>query len=293
MTELREVIERQFRAHGLLPDAENENSTETQTATVAASSAPAEVAEITPPEYPEELASDFKNLPQKWQDFLCGREIEYKNKIAEYNAKLDAYGVLETLFGNRRGRLKEKGVETITQWLQGLAWLDEAMDNNPTETLCAVASVYGVDLHTAGQRQTAIPPIIVERICQLERDYRNLTSYLQETQNRNFNNTLNAFSRQTDRDGNLLHPYFEQVKREICGLLQNGTDFDMETAYQNALWLNPTVRKELIKKQFDSEAKAAEKSQKAVFAVKGKAENPERELTLRETIAKNMAKYVD
>ena len=294
MSELREEIERQFKAHGLLSDAENKDfSPKTTTDVTTETSALVEAVGKIPPTYPEEFASDFKNLPQKWQDFLCEREAENKNKIAEYVAKLDAYGVLETLFGNRSTRLKEKGVSTITQWLQGLAWLDEAMDVNPVATLGAIASVYGVDLHAAEQRQEAVPPAVIARVCQLERNYHDLTSYLHETQNRNFQNALNAFGRQTDRDGNLLHPYFEQVRQEICDLLNCKTNCDLETAYAKALWLNPSVRKELIQKQIDSEADAAEKSKQAVFAVKGKAEHPERVLTLRETIAKNMAKYVD
>lgn len=293
MSELREVIERQFKAHGLLSDAENKELSPETPAVESAETSTKETAVSTPPEYPEEFASEFKNLPQKWQDFLCEREAENKKQIAEYRTKLDAYNVVETLFGNRRGRLAEKGVQTVSQWLQGLAWLDTAMDINPAETLAAVAVVYGVDLNTAKQAQTAASPAIMARVCQLERSYNDLTSYLREMQNRNFNNTLSAFGRQTDREGNLLHPYFEQVKQSICDLLKSGTVEDIEAAYQSALWLDPSVRKELVQKQIDSEAEAAATSQKAVFALKGKAEKPERELTLRETIAKNMAKYVD
>ncbi|MBR6355687.1 MAG: hypothetical protein IKR92_02425 [Alphaproteobacteria bacterium] len=293
MSELREVIERQFKAHGLLSDAENENlSPETPVAEAVASSTEEKTA-CTPPEYPEEFASEFKNLPQKWQDFLCEREAENKKQITEYQAKLDAYNVVETLFGNRRDRLAQKGIKTFSQWLQGLAWLDAEMDARPAETLAAIAVVYGVDLRAAQQAQPAINPAIMARVCQLERNYNDLTSYLREMQNRNFNNTLNAFGRQTDREGNLLHPHFEQVKASICDLLKSGAVADIEAAYQSALWLNPSVRKELVQKQIDSEAKAAETAKKAVFALKGKAEKPERELTLRETIAKNMAKYVD
>ncbi len=293
MSELREVIERQFRAHGLLSDAANEEKvTETQETETNEESSENSVVTV-PSGYPEEFASEFKNLPLKWQDFLCEREAENKQKIAQYCAKLNAYGLVETLFGNRRDRLAAKGVETIGQWLQGLAWLDAAMDENPAATLAAVATVYGVDLQSARQKQAEINPAIMARVCKLERSYGDLTAYLREMQNRNFDGTLNAFGRQTDREGNLLHPYFEDVKQCICDLLKSGAVADIEEAYQNALWLNPSVRKELVQKHIDSEAKAAEIAKKAAFTIKGKAEKPERELTLRETIAKNMAKYVD
>ncbi len=290
MSELRDVIERQFKAHGLLSDAENEK-TPKETPAAGTNEDSSDVS--APPGYPEEYASEFKNLPQKWQDFLYEREAENKQKIAECSARLDAYNLVETLFGNRRDRLAAKGVETIGQWLYGLAWLDAAMDENPAATLAAVATVYGVDLRAARQKQSEINPAVMARVCKLERSYNDLTAYLREMQNRNFDGTLNAFGRQTDSEGNLLHPHFETVKQCICDLLKSGAVADIEEAYQSALWLNPSVRSELVQKHIDSEAKAAEKAQKAAFAIKGKAEKPERELTLRETIAKNMAKYVD
>lgn len=296
MSELREVIERQFKAHGLLEDSA-ENTTENSDAKteVAASLPKTEtVTAITAPSgYTEEFASAFKDLPQEWQIFLCEREAENKEQIAKNQAKIDAYNVLETLFGARRDRLAAKGVETVSQWLEGLAWLDEAMDENPANTLAAVAAVYGVDLRSSQQAQSALSPAIMARVCKLERSYNDLTSYLREMQNRNFDNTLNAFGRQTDREGNLLHPHFEDVKQSICDLLKSGAIADIEEAYKSALWLNPAVRQELMQQHIDSAAKAAEQSKKAVFGLKGKAEKPERELTLRETIAKNMAKYVD
>ena len=131
MSELREVIERQFKAHGLLEDsAENkEENSEDKAATVTPSPATAVGVSITAPSgYTEKFASAFKDLPQEWQIFLCEREAENKEQIAKNQAKIDAYNVLETLFGARRDRLAAKGVETVSQWLEGLAWLDEEMD---------------------------------------------------------------------------------------------------------------------------------------------------------------------
>lgn len=248
--------------------------------------------ELTPPNYDDEFIAEFKNLPEKWQIFLCKRESENTKKIADYCARLDAYKIVETLFGNNRDRLSERGFKTIAQWLQGLAWLDMAMDENPAATIAAVATVYGVDLPLSKQG-VAISPDLISRICRLERNYRDLTSYLHQSQNHSFNEALYAFSRQTDKEGNLLHPYFEKVKQEICELLKSGAVLDFETAYEHALWLNPSIRKELVQKHIDSEVKEAQKAKQAVFAVKGRAEKPVRELTLRETIAKNMAKYKD
>ncbi len=288
MSELRDEIEHQFRAHTPTADsAENITPEKTPPEDGVA------VVIAAPSGYTEKFASEFKNLPHEWQVFLCERETENKNKINDCRAKLAAYDFLEFLFGNEPERFKRRGFNSVQEWLHGLAWLDQAMDENPAQTIAAVAAVYGVPLGDLRRALPSVSPDMMARICQLERGYHDLSSCLQEMQHSNFYGTLNAFGRQTDREGNLLHPYFEQVKREICGLLKNGTATDIEEAYQSALWLNPSVRSELIKQQINSEAKAAEQAKKAVFAIKGKAEQPERELTLRETIAKNMAKYVD
>lgn len=295
MSELREELERQFQAHGL---AQPENETDGGAVDSGCATPPeneppaAEATAVTvcvaPSGYQEKFASEFKNLPQEWQVFLCEREAENEKKINDYCQKLDAYNFLEFLFGHGRENFVRRGFHSIQEWLQGLAWLDAAMDENPAATLQAMAVVYGVDLgsSSAGAR---ISPEMVARVCKLERGYHDLTSYLQQEQNRNLMHLLLMFGHQTDPQGNLLHPYFEEVKDQVLGLLESGLSSDIEAAYQSALWLKPAVREELIQKQISLQAAEAEKAKKAAFAVKGKSEVPARELTLRETLEKNMA----
>jgi hypothetical protein len=289
MSELRDEIERQFKAHGLIPDeAENETNSiaaetppeEIPTETVAA------VAVTVPEGYTEKFASEFKNLPQEWQVFLCEREAENKKKINDYR---DAYGFLEFLFGAESERFNRRGFHTVQEWLQGLAWLDAAMEENPAATLVAIANVYGVPLGELPRAASEVSPEMLARIGQLERGYHHLTSYLQHEQQRNLIQALQMFGRQTDSEGNLLHPYFNEVCGQIVGLLNCGMAQNIDDAYQSAVWLQPTVRNELIQKQISSRAQEAEKAKKAAFALKGKAEVPTRELTLRETLEKNMA----
>ena len=64
-------------------------------------------------------------------------------------------------------------------------------------------------------------------------------------------------------------------------------------AYEKALWLNPEVRNELISKTINTKAADAQKAKDAAFLPKGKAKEPQKELTLREEIAKNMAAFLD
>ncbi len=295
MSELRDEIERQFKAHGLVPnEAENETNSfpvETPPEEIPAETAAA-MAVTVPSGYTEKFASEFKNLPQEWQVFLCEREAENEKKINDCKAKSDAYNFLEFLFGAESERFNKRGFHSVQEWLQGLAWLDAAMEENPAATLAAVASVYGVPFNALSQAVSSVSPEMMARVCKLERGYHDLTSYLQQEQNRNLMTALLMFGRQTDQDGNLLHPYFNEVRAQIVGLLNCGLANNIDDAYQSAIWLQPAVRDELIKKRINSQAQEAEKAKKAAFTLKGKAEKPTRELTLRETLEKNMAALI-
>jgi len=291
MSELRDEIKRQFEAHGLIEKGA-ENETENKEAETPGEETPTETATIVitaPSGYTEKFASEFKNLPQEWQVFLCEREAENEKVINDYRARADAYNFLEFMFGADTERFNRRGFRTVQEWLQGLAWLDAAMDENPAATIAAVAAVYGVPLGELSRAMPAVSPEMLARISKLERGYHDLTFYLQQEQNRNLMQALLMFGRQTDSEGNLLHPYFDKVSEQIVGLLNCGLAHDIDDAYQSAVWLQPAIRSELIQKQISSQAQEAEKAKKAAFAPKGKSEVPARELTLRETLEKNMA----
>ncbi|MBP5215822.1 MAG: hypothetical protein J6039_04615 [Alphaproteobacteria bacterium] len=300
MSELRKEIERQFKAKGLLPDnAENEAISGETEMTVAEAPIfePSEEVPATvitaPPGYQEKFAIDFKNLPQEWQIFLCEREADNEGKLKECLTKLEAYAPLEEIFASNKTRLENEGFQKIQDWLAGLAWVDEALAVNPAATIQALAVVYGVKADVKEKVDNGITAETIARLCRLERNYHDLTSYIQEQQTRKLWEILEMFGRQTDADGNLLHPYFEDVKEQLIGLLNSGEAQDITSAYDNALWLNPQIREKLIEQKISDRAAEAEKAKKAAFNAKGKTEMPQRELTLREEIAKNMAAFMD
>lgn len=296
MTELREELERQFKAYGLLnPQPENEatKNPEMQVVeTVAVETVPVEqaTAEITAPVgYDEKFASDFKNLPVEWQDFLCRREAEQEQKLNECNERLSGYQSLEKQFEQDRERLYVRGFQKVQDWLKALVDVDEALDSNPAETVQAIAAVYGVPVNVPQRCGVPVSPEMVARLCNLERSYHNLTEYLQGLQKQRLIDSIRMYGRQTDADGKVLHPHFDEVKNDVFGLLSCGLVDDVDEAYQQALWLNPKVRTELIAQHINSKTIEAEKAKKAAFAPKGKTQAPQRALTLREELEKNMA----
>lgn len=302
MSDLRKEIEHQFKLHGLLDDEEQNEVYDSPQVEASASELPQDEPEeevtiietiVAPKSYHEKFASDFKNLPHEWQVFLSEHETQNDEKYKELSERLQEYGQLEALFDANRLRLHEKGFQKLQDWLAGLAWVDQQLDTRPEDTVRAIAAVYGVKLGGENSKQDRVSTEAVMRLTNLEKSFHEITSYLDELQNQRLSDILYMFGRQTDAEGNLLHPYFDAVKDQVLGLLSSGAVRNVDDAYENALWLNPQVRNELIEKQISSKAAEAEKAQKAAFAPKGKSEAPSRPLTLREEIEKNMAAFMD
>ena len=301
MNDLRKEIERQFKAHGLIDDQAENKASDASPEKVAPSEPPISPIEETavvqvllaPESYQEKFASDFKNLPHEWQVFLIEHENQNNEKYKQASDSLQAYKTLEVMYDNNRLRLEEQGFNKIQDWLEGLVWVDQELARRPEQTIRAIAQVYGVKPDGKEHKSEAISAQTVARLSNLEKNFHEMASYLNSLQIRRLDDLLQMFARQTDADGNALHPYFESVKDQVRGLLASGTLQSVEDAYESALWLNPQIRAELIAKQISSQAAEAQQAQKAAFAPKGKSEAPERPLTLREELEKNMAAFMD
>ncbi len=302
MNDLRKEIEQQFAAAGLLDDkpavTEAEATPDTLVAAPddAASAAQPDdeaAAIVVPSSFTAEFAADFKNLSPQWQQFLCAHEAENDAKINSYADKLKGYDWVERLFDLHAARLEKAGIHEFAHWLSALAEIDAAISDHPAETLQAIAACYGVKITTTPKADDTLTHEVIGRLCALERHYRAMQDYLHQEKNQRLVDILRMFGKATDADGNPTHPYFDAVKQQVFDLLQSGAATDVSEAYQQALWLNPAVREKLIEQEINTRAAEAERSKQAAFAPKGKAEAPDRELTLREEIEKNMAALMD
>lgn len=264
MSELRDEIERNFRAYGLLDDETKEGSA---TAEETVASAPEEV--LPPQDYAQPFAEDFKNLSPAWQNYLLQREA-YRSEQDKYlSGLLSEYDVLRQLFQAESLRLRADGINKMIDWFAGLAEIDRQLHNSPVETIMALAKVYGVEL---GSLSTADPQLTAEvskRLRRLEDNYHDLTNHLEELQIQKLADVIRIFGQEKDARGNIIHPYFDEVKDQIFDLLNVGLAEDVLEAYNKALWLNPHIREELIKQKINSQAADAKKAQKAAFAPKG------------------------
>ena len=285
MNDLRKEIERQFKAFGLYePDEKTAEPalSEEEALPVAA-----------PADFKPEYAAAFGELSPKWQKYLSKREEKLKAERQELSAKIGLLDSLKNLDGEFQKRKAENNIHSLREWLEGLAFIDEQMHHRPVETLSAIAQVFNVKAQFSETPQAETTDRILKRLSELDSSFHSLRDYLQQRQSADFNSQLQTFGTQKDENGRRLYPYFETVYNQMRSLLQSGLAAGFEDSYKKAVWLNADVRKELIAKQISSDAEDAQKAQKAAFSPKGKAKAPERPLTLREEIEKNMAAFMD
>lgn len=290
MNDLRKELERQFKTFGFYEPnektvetiSENDTAAETERKPLAA-----------PGDFDPEYAAAFGELSPKWQNYLCKRDEKLKAERKEISAKLALLNSLNGFDDVFQKRRLNDGISSFQEWLEGLVYVDEQIHSRPAKTLEALAKVFHVNAQFSEIPQTEFSNRILNRLAELDASFHNLKDYLQQRQNGDFNSRLQAFGAQKDENGRSLYPYFEAVYNQMRALLQGGLAASFEDAYKQAVWLDADIRKELIAKKINSDAGEAQKAQKATFSPKGKAKAPERPLTLREEIEKNMAAFLD
>ena len=287
MSKLREEIERRLAQTDLFKEKSKADD-----ATENASAAPeneAPVEEVHAPYDDVKFAADFVNLSPEWQSFLQAREAEVNRVLAACADRLSKYAAVERLYQAHCARTHQQGAQKLEEWLSGIKQIDASLQVNPMETLCAIALCYGIALRSKTPINGALTREIVGRLCELERSYFGLKDAMQQQHAQRLADTVKLFGSQKNADGEPAHPYFEAVRQQIFELLNSGAAHDVAEAYEQALWLNPLVREELIKQKINKRAVEAERAKQASFTPKGKAQAPEKKLTLREEIEKNMA----
>lgn len=296
MNEIRKELERQFAAHGLLPEENADSGTEKTAGNAdAALSGDKIVIQIEAPAgYSREFAEDFKNLSPEWQEYLGKREKEISGKLEELSRKIDGYKWLDDIYAASKKRLDSEGVASAHDWLTGLAGIDEKMCEDPLKTILCLAGFYGVDLNAAKSGHEADKcGEILQSVSRMEQQFRLLVNALAQRNAEDFENRLKAYGEECDAYGRPLHPYFYQVLPQIRKLLHCGVTGDIDEAYAKALWMDSGIREKLVLQKINLKAAEAENARKAAFSPKGKTKAPERKLTLREELEKNMAAFSD
>jgi hypothetical protein len=197
------------------------------------------------PEVQQEITKREREIETKLGQTSQERRIaqDFMSVSSPYQAHFNTIGVhpmeatkelLRTGYILHTGTTQQK-TELLSQMIKKFVPQNElaALDD-------ALAAVYG------GQsvpQQQGLPPEINARLSKIEETFQNNQQLIQQKQDKEVNTTIEAFANDPKNE------YFNDVAPQMIGLLQSGVCADLQSAYEQASWANPTVRKAMQAKQ--------------------------------------------
>ena len=232
---------------------------------------------VSPKGYDEEFAEAFAELPYKWRRYLSAREDAYDKGFSNLNSRLTMYQWLEDAYKSVSADLLKEGVISMEEWLHRLIDVEKQLRTSPKETLQKIAAGYGIAVacpqkSDLPKNKTAINDILHAKLIEQQ---------------------IQEFINSKDDEGKLKHPFYADVFKEICMLMQRGLAQTLSEAYEMAVWCNQATRNKMIAEKINSDlqtkTKEAQKSKAASFAANGKAEPDFKKMSLREELEHRFA----
>ncbi len=282
MTEIREELEEHFAN---LADAEQTNLKDVEEQGFSSSDKifsddNTEQFLEAPESFRDEITKTFSDLPLEWRRFLCAREAEIAKGFGDLHSKTGTYKWLEDIYSSRVEELQKHGVKSADDWLKNMVKIDAMLSQTPEDTIKFLADSYGVKL----SQNISSPQYQA-----------NKQSLSQQIGNQMINLELSSFINEQDEQGNLKHPFYGEVVRDMYDLLNKGVVSNIKDAYDTAIWFNDSVRNKLIAQRTQEslalKSKNAQKSKEAGFSPKGKAQASKKDLSLREELEMRFAEF--
>lgn len=229
----------------------------------------------------------FHKLPREGRD-LVARLAKDKDALVtkatqEASRLKKQYEGIEKVIGPRRAQFQRDG-STPEQVFHTLLSLSDYATQNPREFITWFAKENNIDLGHgfAPQQQPAyVDPELQKRdqeIAQLRQQLQGITGQVsswndaaQQTRVKQVHSYLASFREAKGQDGQLLHPYFDEVENEMTTLLERGLAKDLDDAYDRAVYANPSTRERILQRRTAAQEKErrsqarlhAEKAQRA------------------------------
>ncbi len=289
MSETRAILEAELQAEPQTdrPDTSHIINKDQEEQIQTSANPEADIYLEAPKSFKKEYAETFKTLPPEMRKYLHERESENTKGFSRLNNELQSRKWIDDFYTSRQDRLQQIGINSAKDWIDYLAKMDDAFAYDPASALQALAQSFNLQNNlSADSSQSSEYQRINQRLASLEQSFNN--KRMEEARN-----IISSFVSAVDDAGALKHPHYEAVKGVIGNLLRSGMASDLESAYEQAVWMNKDIRGELMKAQTESELKTkadeAQKARQAGFNPKGKPGNPpEPELTTRQLLAKKL-----
>ncbi len=206
----------------------------------------------------QEQARTHPAPPAHWKDTAKLQWNKLPLAVKEELLTAGSGAAFEPVLAPHRERLQRAGLSEV-QAVQYLLAADQALNRDPRGTILALAKAYGVELSLPGTMGTTPAAqdeaeYIDPQVKALQDKFTALEGRLahqvtaQETQAREqVGRQVAAF-----RDS---HEHYDIVAPQMAKLISAGLASDLQSAYEQACWANPTVRAALRQAEGDAEAR--------------------------------------
>ena len=236
---------------------------------------PAEAAELealpAPNHWPKDFAAKFEALEPPAQHLFMQRykdlEGDYTKKtqaIAKYKKRQDAFDEIMAPFKSQFERAGMDDVGAVRQLLAAHDYLRK----DPANAINWLASQYGVDIGAIGNDPALEDEFADPQVKQLQQQVAQLTGFIQnqQTQQQSYEQAstqsfIDQFAQETDASGNPAHPHFETVRSVMGSLISSGNATDLKSAYEAAVYANPELRQEELKRVAAKQSQAKVKTE--------------------------------
>lgn len=212
-----------------------------------------------PVEWKGAAKTRWDRLPREVQAEIVERHTAAEQRVAQYAPLEQAIAPYKEAWTRDAGGVPQ-AIEQLGQFYR--LYLD-----NPVGLIQHIAATRGINL--GGQQEQPQPqggapqpaPDIASLVRQVvEQQIAPIQQRFAQTENQQLNDTISAFA------SDPKHPFFQDVKVHMGQLLSAGAAKNLDEAYEQATWANPTIRAHLLGQQQEET-----KKQQAADVAKAKA----------------------
>lgn len=228
---------------------------------------PANTQPIAPPvldEYAEPPVSLKGEIKAKWKELPSDVRAEWKRREDEIHRAMTAKDgdlnlgrTIKEIASPYEAIIRAEGgtVEGAFKDLLNTSYvLRTGTPQQKAQVIHQAIQQFGVDLRLLGQGQQQIDPNIahLQREIQMLRQQANpeaiKTQLQQQIESDNIQRQISEFA------ANPKNAHFQTVRSQMGALITSGQAKDLQDAYDQACWANPSIRSELLKAQSAQEA---------------------------------------
>lgn len=189
----------------------------------------------------------FSKAPPEIQQRWIARETELQRgydakfqEVAGFRREREQY---EQILSPFKRDLELRGLSPV-QFIQSLTGVHKWLQESPREAMSWICEAYKVDPKILLQPQEGVDPRyaqLEQRLNQVTGQFESYTTQAQQAAQAERLSRVQSFAEAKDAQGQLEHPFFDEVSADIVALMKATPGLDLKTAYTKAIRMNDAV----------------------------------------------------